>query len=205
VVANVRGGGEFGEDWHLAGYKATKANTWNDTIACAEWLIANKYTSPAKLAVRGGSAGGILVGRAITERPDLFAVALDDVPVSDTLREETSANGVPNIPEFGSVTTKAGFDALYAMSPYAHIKSGTAYPAVLLTTGINDPRVDAWEAAKMAARLQAASTSGKPILLRIDYDEGHGYGETKKSAYAATADRFAFQFWQFGVRGFQPK
>jgi len=204
AVAHVRGGGEYGEDWHLAGYKGTKANTWNDTIACGEWLIANKYTSSAKMAVRGGSAGGILVGRTITERPDLFGAAIDDVPVSDTLRMETSANGVPNIPEFGSVKTEEGFKALLAMSPYAHVKDGVAYPAVLLTTGINDPRVDAWEAAKMAARLQAATSSGKPILLRIDYDAGHGFGSTKKSSYEVAADRFAFLFWQFGVKGFQP-
>jgi prolyl oligopeptidase len=205
AVAHVRGGGEYGEDWHKAGYKLTKANTWNDTIACAQWLIAHKYTSSPKMAVRGGSAGGILVGRSITERPDLFAAAIDDVPVSDTLRAETSANGIPNIPEFGTVKTEEGFKGLFAMSPYAHVKDGTKYPAVLLTTGINDPRVDAWEAAKMAARLQAASTSGKPILLRIDYDAGHGFGSTKKSTYEVAADRFAFLFWQFGVAGFQPK
>jgi prolyl oligopeptidase len=156
------------------------------------------------MAVRGGSAGGILVGRTITERPELFGAAIDDVPVSDSLRMETSANGVPNIPEFGSVKTEEGFKALYAMSPYAHVKDGVAYPAVLLTTGINDPRVDAWEAAKMTARLQAASTSGKPILMRIDYDAGHGFGSTKKSSYEVAADRFAFLFWQFGVKGFQP-
>ena len=169
AVAHVRGGGEYGEDWYKAGFQATKPNTWRDAIACARWLVDHRYSSPAKLSVRGGSAGGILVGRAITERPDLFAAAIDDVPVSDSLRMEFSANGVPNIPEFGSVTTEAGFKALLEMSPYAHVKDGVAYPAVLLTTGFNDPRVDAWEAAKMAARLQAASSSGRPILLRVDY------------------------------------
>jgi len=202
AVAHVRGGGEYGQDWYKGGYKGTKPNTWKDAIACAEWLIANKYTATPRLAILGGSAGGILVGRSITERPDLFGAAIDAVPVSDSLRMELSANGVPNIPEFGSVKTEEGFKALYAISSYHHVKDGTAYPATLVTTGINDPRVDAWEAGKMAARLQAASTSGKPVLLRIDYDAGHGIGSTKKQAYEERADEFAFLFWQFGVKGF---
>ncbi|MEO8753384.1 MAG: prolyl oligopeptidase family serine peptidase [Casimicrobiaceae bacterium] len=204
AVAHVRGGGEFGQEWHKAGFQATKPNTWRDAIACAEWLIANKYTSPAKISIMGGSAGGIFVGRAITERPELFGAAVDQVPVSDTLRAEFSANGVPNIPEFGTVTTEAGFKALFAMSPYHAVKDGVKYPAVLLTTGFNDPRVDVWEAAKMTARLQAASTSGKPILMRVDYDAGHGFGSTKKQQYEERADTFAFLFWQAGVKGFAP-
>jgi prolyl oligopeptidase len=204
AVAHVRGGGEYGEDWHKAGYKATKPNTWNDAIACGEWLVANKYTSSARMAIEGGSAGGIFVGRAITTRPDLFAAALDEVPVSDTLREETTANGVPNIPEFGSVKDEEGFKALLGMSPYANVKDGTPYPAVMVESGYNDPRVDVWEAGKMAARLQAATSSGKPILLRIDFDAGHGFGSTKKQRYEEQADNYAFLFWQFGVKGFQP-
>jgi prolyl oligopeptidase len=204
AVAHVRGGGEYGEDWHKAGYKLTKPNTWNDAIACGEWLVEHKYTSPGKMAIMGGSAGGIFVGRAITERPDLFGAAVDQVPVSDLLRMEFSSNGVPNIPEFGTVKEEDGFKGLYAMSSFHHVKEGTKYPAVLLTTGINDPRVDAWQAGKMAARLQAASTGGKPILLRIDYDAGHGFGSTKKSQYEERADTLAFLFWQFGVAGFQP-
>ena len=204
AVAHVRGGGENGEDWYKAGYKATKPNTWNDAIACAEWLVANRYTSPSRLAIWGGSAGGIFVGRSITESPELFGAAIDEVPASDMLRFETTANGAPNVPEFGSVKTEEGFRSLLAMSPYHHIKDGVKYPAVLLITGINDPRVDAWEAGKMAARLQAASSSGKPILLRIDYDAGHGFGSTKKQGYEERADVLAFLFWQFGVSGFQP-
>ena len=198
-------GGEYGEDWYKGGYKATKPNTWRDAIACAEWMIAHRYTRSARLAIFGGSAGGILVGRAITERPDLFGAAIDEVPVSDSLRMERSANGVPNIPEFGTVTNEQDFKSLLEMSPYAHVKNGVPYPAVLLITGINDPRVDAWEPAKMAARLAAATTSGKPILLRINYDEGHGIGSTKKSQYEERADLFAFLFWQFGIEAFQPK
>jgi len=120
------------------------------------------------------------------------------------LRMEFSENGVPNIPEFGSVKTEDGFKALYAMSSYHWVKDGTAYPAVLVTTGVNDPRVDAWQAGKMAARLQAATSSGKPALLRIDYDAGHGMGSTKKQGYEERADEIAFLLWQFGVQGFQP-
>ena len=204
AVAHVRGGGENGEAWYKAGYKLTKPNTWNDAIACAEWLIANKYTSSAKLGIWGGSAGGIFVGRSITDRPDLFAAAIDDVPVSDAVRMELSPNGVPNIPEFGTVKTEDGFKGLLAMSSYHHVKDGTKYPAVMLVTGFNDPRVDSWEAGKMTARLQAALGGDRPILLRIDYDAGHGFGSTKKSQYEERADTFAFMFWQFGVKGFQP-
>jgi prolyl oligopeptidase len=204
AVAHVRGGGENGEDWYKAGYKLTKPNTWKDAIACADWLVANKYTSPSKLGIWGGSAGGIFVGRSITDRPELFAAAVDDVPVSDALRMEFSANGVPNIPEFGTVKAEDGFKGLLAMSSYHHVKDGTKYPAVLLVTGYNDPRVDSWEAGKMAARLQAAQGGDRPILLRIDYDAGHGFGSTKKSQYEERADTFAFLFWQFGVKGFQP-
>jgi len=204
AYAHVRGGGEYGEDWYKAGYKATKPNTWKDAIACAEWLVANKYTSPSKMSIMGGSAGGIFVGRSITERPDLFGAAVDEVPVSDGLRMEFSENGVPNIPEFGTVKTEDGFKALYSMSSYHWVKDGTRYPAVLVTTGVNDPRVDAWEAGKMAARLQAATASGKPVLLRIDYDAGHGIGSTKKSQYAERADVIAFLLWQAGLPDFQP-
>jgi prolyl oligopeptidase len=205
AVAHVRGGGENGQEWYEAGKKGTKPNTWKDAIACGEWLVAKGYTTPARLSVRGGSAGGILVGRSITERPDLFGAAIDDVPVSDMVRMESSANGVPNIPEYGSVATEEGFRALLAMSSYHQVKDGVPYPAVLVTTGANDPRVDAWQAAKMAARLQAATSSGKPVLLRIDDDAGHGMGSTKRQTYEVAADRYAFLLWQAGVKEFQPR
>lgn len=204
AVTHVRGGGEYGEDWYKAGYKGTKSNTWKDAIACAEWLVANRYTSPPKMSIMGGSAGGIFVGRSITERPELFGAAVDEVPLSDALRFEISANGIPNIPEFGTVKTEEGFKALYAMSAYHWVRDGVKYPAVLVTTGLNDPRVDAWQAAKMAARLQAASASGNAVLLRVDFDAGHGFGSTKKSQYEERADTFAFLLWQAGVKGFQP-
>jgi prolyl oligopeptidase len=204
-VAHVRGGGEHGEEWYKAGFQATKPNTWKDAIAIGDWLVANKYTSPAKLSIMGGSAGGIFVGRSITERPDLFGAAVDAVPMSDVVRAEFSANGVGNIPEFGTVKDEAGFKGLYAMSAYHWLKDGVAYPAVLVTTGFNDTRVPAWQAAKMAARLQAASGGRKPVLLRIDYDAGHGIGSTKKQAYEERADTFSFLFWQAGRADFQPK
>jgi len=204
AVAHVRGGGENGEDWYKAGYQQTKPNTWKDAIACAEWLIANNYTSAGKLAIEGGSQGGIFVGRAITERPELFAAAIDQVPVSDALRSSFEANGELDKTEMGTTETEAGFRALLAMSPYHHIRDGVKYPAVLVATGINDPRVDAWQAAKMAARLQAATASGKPVLLRIDYDGGHGYGSTKKQRNEELADTLAFLLWQLGVRNTAP-
>ncbi|MGC1300717.1 MAG: prolyl oligopeptidase family serine peptidase [Alloacidobacterium sp.] len=178
AVAHVRGGGEYGETWHLAGQKLNKPNTWKDFIASAQSLIDNKYTSTPKLGIWSQSAGGILIGRSITERPDLFAAAVDGVPCSDMVRQETGPNGPPNIPEFGSVKTEDGFRGLYQMSAYYHVKDGTKYPAVLVTAGANDPRVDPWQGGKMAARLQAATSSGKPILLRVNYDAGHGITDT---------------------------
>jgi prolyl oligopeptidase len=204
AVAHVRGGGEYGEDWYKSGYKQTKPNTWKDFIACAEYLVEHKYTSPDRLGGEGGSAGGILIGRAITERPDLFGAAIIQVGCLDMLRIETTPNGVPNIPEFGSVKTEDGFKELLEMSAYTHVQEGTKYPAVMLITGINDPRVEPWQSAKMAARFQAASASGKPILLRVDYEAGHGIGSTKKQREEQTADAWSFLLWQFGLPGFQP-
>ena len=203
AVTHVRGGGEYGEDWHLAGKLLTKPNTWKDFIACAEYLINQKYTTKARLAIEGGSAGGITIGRSITERPDLFAVAIDAVPMSDVVRSEFTPNGPPNIPEFGTVKELDGFKALYEMSAYHHIKDGVAYPAVMVTTGFNDPRVISWEPGKMAARLQAASSSAKPILLRVDYDAGHGIGSTKTQREEELTDEMSFALWQFGVPEFQ--
>jgi prolyl oligopeptidase len=201
----ARGGGEYGEDWHLAGKGPTKPNTWRDFIACAEYLVDKKYTSPAHLAGDGRSAGGILIGRAITERPDLFGAAIIVSGVLDALRYETTANGVGNIQEFGSTKTENGFKALYAMSAYHHVKDRTAYPGVLITAGINDPRVDPWQSAKMTARLQAATSSGKPVLLRVDYGGGHGLiGATLQQVQEARADSWSFLLWQLGDPAFQP-
>ena len=204
ATAHVRGGGEYGREWHEAGRKLTKPNTWRDLIDCAQYLIDERWTSPAKLSMRGGSAGGITMGRAMTERPDLFSAVLSLVGVSNALRAEFTQNGPPNIPEFGSVKDEAGFKALYEMDAYSHIVPGTRYPAVVLTTGLTDPRVNPWHAGKMAARLQAATASGKPVLLRVDYQGGHGLGSTRDQRDRETADLFAFALWQAGAAGFQP-
>ena len=200
AVCHVRGGGEYGEPWHEAGKGTNKPNTWRDFIACAQYLIDHKYTSPARLAGNGVSAGGITIGRAITERPELFAAAIDQVGLSDSVRLETMPNGARNMPEFGSTATEAGFKSLYAMSPYAHVKNGTRYPAVLLTTGINDVHVIPWQMAKMAARLQAATTSGKPVLLRVDWGGGHTGG-----GGGLVPDIYSFLLWQMCVPEFQPR
>lgn len=205
AVAHVRGGGAFGKEWHHAGRKHTKPNTWKDFIACAEHLVKTGYTSPAKLAGKGGSAGGILIGRAITERPDLFAGAQIAVGCTDMLRFETTTNGPPNIPEFGTVTKEDEFRGLLAMSTFHHIQDGTKYPAVLLTHGINDPRVEPWESAKTTARFQAATASAKPVLFRVDYHAGHGIGSTRKQRREEQADVWSFLLWQFGDAKFQPR
>jgi prolyl oligopeptidase len=203
AIAHVRGGGELGEGWHRAGQKLTKLNTVFDFIACAQYLIDEKYTTTPKLAGIGGSAGGITVGGALTWRPDLFGVILDIVGVSDGLRVETTPNGPPNISEFGTVKTEEGFHGIYAMSAYNHIRDGVHYPAVMFATGANDPRVAPWQMTKMAARLQAASHD-RPALLRIDYDAGHGVGSTKSQREALTADLWSFALWQMGDPAFQP-
>jgi len=205
AVANVRGSGVYGEQWYKAGFKATKPNSWQDFIACAEYLIAHRYTRSAKLGILGGSAGGILVGRAMTERPDLFGAVVSAVGVLDAVRAETTANGIPNIPEFGTVKKPEEFRALLAMSAYHHVHDGTPYPAVLLMHGVNDPRVDVWHSTKMAARLLAASTSAKPVLLDLDYEGGHGVGDTKAQRHRQIADIYSFLLWQAGHPDFAPK
>jgi prolyl oligopeptidase len=204
AVCHVRGGGWYGEAWHRAGMLATKQHTIDDFIACGRWLVAHHYTSPAHLAGEGTSAGGITIGGAITQAPGLFAAALDVVGVSDALRSEFTPNGPPNIPEFGTETTAAGFHDLYPIDAYLHVRDGVAYPAVMLITGINDPRVAPWELGKFAARLQAATSSGRPILLRVDYDAGHGFlASSRAQSDQLLADQYSFLLWQLGDPGFQ--
>jgi prolyl oligopeptidase len=205
AVAHVRGGGELGEEWHRAGMKTTKPNTWKDMIACAEYLVKNKYTSPQKLAITGASAGGVLIGRAMTERPDLFAAALPSVGAMNTLRMEFSPNGPGNIPEFGTLKDSVEFKALLEMDAYHNLKEGVKYPATLVTAGINDPRVIAWEPAKFAARLQAVNASDKPILFFTDFEAGHGMGNSKFKQFESLADMVAFSLWQTGHPDFQHK
>ena len=202
-ICHVRGGGEKGEAWRLGGKDANKHNTWEDLIACGEDLIARGITTKDKLFVIGGSAGGITMGRAMTDRPDLFAGVLDMVPAANTLRFEFSPNGPPNIPEFGSVKTEQGFKNLYAMDSIQHVKKGVTYPAVLIETGLNDSRVSPWEPAKFAAALQASGTAN-PVLLRIDADAGHGIGSTRTQSDLLVADTIAFIKWRAGVPGWRP-
>ncbi len=198
AMANVRGSGAFGEPWYRAGFKATKPNTWKDGIAAARWLIAQGYASPQTLGIWGTSAGGIFVGRAVTTAPELFSAAVFDVGVMDTVRFEESANGATNVSEFGTVKDPAEFRALLEMSTYHQIRNGTAYPAVMLVHGMNDPRVDIWHSAKAAARLQQATSSGKPVIMRIDMQAGHGVGSTAQQAASQLGDVFAFLLWQAG-------
>lgn len=203
AIAHIRGGGELGDDWHKAGQKTTKPNTWKDLIACAEYLVSNQYTSPKKIAINGGSAGGILIGRAMTERPDLFAAAIPEVGCLNPLRAEESPNGPVNVPEFGTVKDSAEFAALVEMDSYLHVKDGVEYPATLITAGINDPRVIAWQPGKFAARLTAANKSDKPVLFLTDFEAGHGIGDTKTKQFESLSDVMSFAFWQTGHPEFQ--
>ncbi|MBA3662560.1 MAG: S9 family peptidase [Gammaproteobacteria bacterium] len=204
AIPHVRGGSEKGEEWYRAGYKTTKPNTWKDFISCTEYLIEKGYTSPQKLAGTGTSAGGILISRAITERPDLFAAAICNVGCANAMRLEFGANGPVNIPEFGTVKDSAECRALYEMDGMQHVVSGTKYPAVLSVAGWNDPRVVAWEPGKFVAAVQNASTSGKPVLLKINYDNGH-FTEDKNVTFTNFANQFAFVMWQCGHPDFQFK
>ena len=190
--ANVRGGGEYGREWHKAGQLANKPNTWRDLIVVCEDVIAKKYTSPQHLAIGGRSAGGITVGRAMTERPDLFAAVIDGVGWSNPLRYVAEQNGYGEEPEWGAINDPAGYRALKSIDSYQAVKDGSPHPAVLLTTGVTDPRVAPFHVAKMTARLQAATSSGKPILLRVDYDAGHGMGSTRSQQDREAADTYAF-------------
>jgi prolyl oligopeptidase len=200
VVANLRGGAEFGETWHEQGRLTSKQNVFDDFIACAEFLIKTKYTSSDKLAIEGGSNGGLLMGAALTQRPELFRAVVSHVGIYDMLRVETFPNGVFNVTEFGTVKEKDQFQALYAYSPYHHVKDGIDYPAVLFLTGANDGRVDPMNSRKMTARLQAATHSDRPILLRTSSTSGHGIGTALNERIEQDADVFSFLFDQLDVK-----
>jgi prolyl oligopeptidase len=199
AVANLRGGGEFGEAWHAAGNLTRKQNVFDDFIACAEHLIARRYTSAEHLAIEGGSNGGLLMGAVLTQRPDLFRAVVSHVGIYDMLRVELDPNGAFNVTEFGSVKDEAQFRALLAYSPYHRVKDGAAYPAVFMLTGDNDGRVNPAHSRKMTARLQAASRSGRPILLRTTASAGHGIGTALSERIEQSADVFAFLFEQLGL------
>jgi prolyl oligopeptidase len=203
AICHVRGGGELGEAWRLGGKDAEKPNTWRDLIACGEDLVARGVTTRDKLFIIGGSAGGITMGRAMEERPELFAGVMDLVPDANSTRAEFMPSGPLNVPEFGTVKTEQGFHNLFEMDAVLHVKPGVAYPPVMITTGLNDPRVAPWEPAKFAAALEA-SGDPNPVLLRIDEQAGHGIGSTRTQGDLLSADEIAFVFWRSGRPGWRP-
>jgi prolyl oligopeptidase len=200
VEANLRGGAEYGEEWHESGKLIKKQNVFDDFVACAKYLIRKKYTSPARLAIEGGSNGGLLMGAALTQHPELFRAVVSYAGWYDMLRVEVSPNGAFNVPELGTVKDPEQFRALYAYSPYHRVKDNTAYPAVLFITGDNDGRVDPMHSRKMTARLQAATRSKLPILLRTSSDTGHGAGTSLGARIAQESNVLAFLFDQLQIK-----
>ena len=199
VVANIRGGGEFGEGWHKAGNLTKKQNVFDDFAAAAEYLIKENYTRPEKLAIMGASNGGLLMGAMITQHPDLFRTAVSSVGIYDMLRVELAPNGAFNVTEFGTVKDPEQFKALYGYSPYHHVVDGTKYPSVLMMTGANDGRVAPYHSRKMTARLLAANKSENRILLRTSTSAGHGIGTALSERIKQLADTYAFLFAQLGI------
>jgi prolyl oligopeptidase len=199
VCANLRGGGEFGEEWHNAGKLTRKQNVFDDFIASARYLVDAKYTSPEHLAIEGASNGGLLMGAVLTQQPALFRAVVSRVGIFDMLRVELFPNGAFNVTEFGTVKDRAQFDALYAYSPYHHVTDGTVYPAVLFMTGDNDGRVDPANSRKMTARLQEATSSALPIFLRTSAASGHGIGTGLNERILQDVDVFTFLFDQLHI------
>ena len=198
ALANIRGRSEYGEEWRRAAQLTKRQNGYDDFAACAQYLVDHKYTSPKKLAIRGGSNGGLLMGVQLTQHPELYRAVVSHVGIYDMLRSELFPNGAFNVMEFGTVKNPEQFKALYAYSPYHHVKDGVAYPAVFLLTGANDSRVDPANSRKMAARLQAATSSGLPVLLEVG-NSGHGLDSALSERVAQMAEVYAFLFWQLGV------
>jgi prolyl oligopeptidase len=199
VVANLRGGGEFGEEWHKAGNLTKKQNVFDDFAAAAEYLVQQKWTRPDKLALLGGSNGGLLMGALITQHPELMRAVVSFVGIYDMLRVELAPNGAFNVTEFGTVKDPGQFKALYAYSPYHHVVDGTKYPSILFMTGANDGRVAPYHSRKMVARLDEANKSTNPILLRTSSSAGHGIGTALSERIKQLADEYSFLFAQLGV------
>jgi prolyl oligopeptidase len=200
ALVNLRGGGEFGEKWHQDGMLLKKQNVFDDCIAAARYLIDQGYTKPERLALRGGSNGGLLAGAVLTQRPDLFRAIVCEVPLLDMIRYDQFGSGKTWVPEYGSTSDPAQFKALYAYSPYHHVKPGTAYPSVLFCTAANDDRVDPMHARKMAAALQAATGSPNPILLRVETQSGHGGGDQVKKTLVYATDIWGFLIYELGAK-----
>ncbi len=200
AIANIRGGGEYGEEWHKEGMLTHKQNGFDDFIACAQYFVQHKYTSPSRLAIIGGSNGGLLMGAAFTQHPGLFRAVVSYVGIYDMLRNEFDPNGSFNTTEYGTVKDPDQFKALYAYSPYHRVQDGTRYPAILFLTGENDHRVNPMQSRKMTARLQAANASDYPILLRTTASAGHGIGTALDERIQESADVYSFLFDQLGIR-----
>jgi prolyl oligopeptidase len=198
AVPNLRGGGEYGEEWHRAGMREKKQNVFDDFIAAAEYLVREKYTSASRLAIQGGSNGGLLVGAAMTQRPELFAVALPAVGVMDMLRYHKFTGGAAWAGEYGAADDPEAFKYLVAYSPLHNLKPGTCYPATLVTTADHDDRVVPSHSFKFAAALQAAQGCDKPVLIRVETQGSHGYRATDKQI-AEQADLMAFAARQLGL------
>lgn len=199
AIANIRGGGEYGEEWHKEGMLTRKQNVFDDFIASARYLVEHNYTSPSRLAILGGSNGGLLMGAALTQQPGLFRAVVSYVGIYDMLRNELDPNGSFNITEYGTVKDPDQFKALYAYSPYHHVQDGTKYPAILFLTGENDHRVNPMQSRKFTARLQAANASDHPILLRTTASAGHGIGTALDEQIEESADVYSFLFDQLGM------
>ncbi len=198
AVANIRGGGAYGDTWHRVANLENKKVTIDDFAACARYLAKTRYTSADRLAIQGGSAGGLMVFGVMVHHPDVCAAVLAHVGISDVLRTELSPNGEFNITEFGTVKNRGQFAGMYAYSPYHAVTDGTVYPSVMTTTGINDPRVEPWQSFKMAARLQASGTPN-PVLLRVSYTTGHGSGTGLSERDQQLADSYTFLFAALGL------
>jgi prolyl oligopeptidase len=198
VLVNTRGGGEFGEAWHRAGMLTKKQNVFDDFSAALAYLTEKGYSSPRRTVIEGGSNGGLLMGAILTQHPEQVRAVVSHVGLYDSLRTERSPNGAFNIPEFGSVSDPDQFRALRAYSPYHNVKRGTKYPATLLLTGANDPRVEPWQSRKMVAALQWAQAGDAPILLRTSDSSGHGQGTSKSERIEQDAHVYAWVLAQLG-------
>jgi prolyl oligopeptidase len=205
AICHARGGGEKGRKWQDDGSRDKKMNGIHDLIACAEYLVAHQYTVATRIAIEGGSMGGIIVGRAMTERPDLFGAVHIAVGALNPLRALAAENGANQKTELGDPETEAGFKSILAFDPYQHVKPNAAYPAVIFTIGLNDHRINPWMTGKMAARLQGSTTSRKPVIVRVEADAGHGVGSTRDQAFAERADDWAFMLAAFADPAFMPR
>jgi prolyl oligopeptidase len=200
AVPNLRGGGEYGEDWHRAGMLLQKQHVFDDFLAAARYLVSSGWTSRDHLAIAGGSNGGLLVGAALTQGPELFKAVVCEVPLLDMLRYHQFASGKTWVPEYGSAEDPAQFAALRAYSPYHNVKQGVAYPAILMSSSDHDDRVDPMHARKLTALLQWASSSDAPVWLRIQTNAGHGGADQIRQKVDQSADTYAFLMWQLGMK-----